>query len=114
MDQNLLSYQKHSGLYLSPEETEIMSFKYVNDLLEKSTTPERRQNALFKNQKLWQILLKILERSDCPLNESIRENLIKIGAWSISYANQALTKKISLTPLIAINCDMIEGISQKV
>lgn len=104
-------YQKQSGSYLSPREIEVMALRYVNNLLEEAEKPQQRLHALAASQKLWGTLLRGLLSTDCPLEEDVRTNLVKLGTFSLRHSNAALNSNLSLQPLIDVNNNLIEGLS---
>lgn len=104
-------YQKQSGSYLSSREVEVMAFRHVNTLLSQATDHEKKVAALAANLKLWSLLSLSVERVDCPLPPVLRDDLIKVGSWSIRYSNTAFNTPKPLQPLIDVNNDMIEGLA---
>lgn len=104
-------YQKQSGSYLSSREVEVMAFRHVNTLLTQASDHEAKVAALAANLKLWSLLSLSIERVDCPLPAILRDDLIKVGSWSMRYSNAAFNAPKDLQPLIDINNDMIEGLA---
>ncbi|GBR71264.1 flagellar biosynthesis regulator FlaF [Gluconobacter kanchanaburiensis] len=104
-------YQKQSGSYLSSREIEVMAFRHVNTLLTQAADHEAKVAALAANLKLWSLLSLSVERVDCPLPTVLRDDLIKVGSWSMRYSNAAFNAPKDLQPLIDINNDMIEGLA---
>ncbi|MBF0851881.1 flagellin assembly protein [Gluconobacter sp. R75690] len=104
-------YQKQSGSYLSSREVEVMAFRHVNTLLTQASDHEAKVAALAANLKLWSLLSLSVERVDCPLPPVLRDDLIKVGSWSMRYSNSAFNAPKDLKPLIDINNDMIEGLA---
>lgn len=104
-------YQKQSGSYLSSREIEVMAFRHVNSLLADARNHQKRTMALAANLKLWSTLAMSVERVDSPLPPVLRDDIIKVGLWSMRYSNAALNTSKDLKPLIDVNNDMIEGLS---
>jgi len=104
-------YQKQSGSYLSSREVEVMAFRHVNTLLTQAKDHDKKVAALAANLKLWSILSLSVERVDCPLPAVLRDDLLKVGSWSMRYSNAAFNAPKDLQPLVDINNDMIEGLS---
>ncbi|MBS1102455.1 flagellar biosynthesis regulator FlaF [Gluconobacter sp. Dm-62] len=104
-------YQKQSGSYLSSREIEVMAFRHVNSLLSQAKDHPKKVAALAANLKLWSLLSMSVERVDSPLPPVLRDDIIKVGLWSMRYSNAALNAPKDLQPLIDVNNDMIEGLS---
>ncbi|KXV18373.1 flagellar biosynthesis regulator FlaF [Gluconobacter oxydans] len=104
-------YQKQSGSYLSCREIEVMAFRHVNSLLADARDHQKKIMALSANLKLWSLLSMSVERVDSPLPPVLRDDIIKVGLWSMRYSNAALNTSKNLQPLIDVNNDMIEGLS---
>ncbi|GBR48930.1 flagellar biosynthesis regulator FlaF [Gluconobacter roseus] len=104
-------YQKQSGSYLSSREIEVMAFRHVNSLLADARDHQKKTMALAANLKLWSLLSMSVERNDSPLPPVLRDDIIKVGLWSMRYSNAALNASKDLKPLIDVNNDMIEGLS---
>ncbi|MBN3866886.1 flagellar biosynthesis regulator FlaF [Gluconobacter kondonii] len=104
-------YQKQSGSYLSSREMEVMAFRHVNSLLTQAKDHEKKVAALAANLKLWSILSLSVERVDCPLPSVLRDDILKVGSWSMRYSNAAFNAAKDLQPLVDVNNDMIEGLS---
>lgn len=104
-------YQKQSGSYLSSREVEVMAFRHVNTLLSQASDHAAKVAALAANMKLWSLLSLSVERVDCPLPPVLRDDLIKVGSWSMCYSNSAFNAPKDLQPLIDVNNDMIEGLA---
>lgn len=88
-----------------------MAFRHVNSLLANAKDHQKKMTALSANLKLWSLLSMSVERVDSPLPPVLRDDIIKVGLWSMRYSNAALNTSKDLKPLIDVNNDMIEGLS---
>jgi flagellar protein FlaF len=94
----------------TPRETEILAFGFCNDRLIRATTPRERIEALGKTQQLWSLLVTDLGMDGNRLPDELKQNLLQLGFWAMSYATRATLQNLPLQPLIDLHRDMIEGL----
>jgi flagellar protein FlaF len=80
------------------------------DRLTKATTPRERIDALRKTQNLWSLLVRDLGAKGNKLPNTLKQNLIRLGFWAMSYATRAMLHELSVAPLIEVNRNMIDGL----
>ncbi len=103
-------YDRSAGKSLAPRDVEASAFAFVNKLLEAGTGEQDRIVALGRNHRLWSLLLTDIGLSSNNLPPILKQDLVSIGSWSMSYSIVAMGRDISLQPLIDINHDMIEAL----
>ncbi len=94
----------------SPRETEILAFGLCNARLAKAADPRARIEALSKTHQLWSLLVRDLAMAGNNLPEKLRHELIDIGFWAMRYSTGAMTTEWSVTPLIEVNRNIMEGL----
>jgi flagellar protein FlaF len=97
----------------SPVETEILALGLCNDKLSKVQDPRSRVDALARNHALWAMFLRDLGSDHNQLPKAIKDSLVQLSLWSMAYSNLALTKALSLQPLIEVNRNIQEGLRQQ-
>ncbi len=97
----------------SPVETEILALGLCNDRLAKANDARARVEALSRNHNLWSMFLRDLSGTNNRLPQSVKDPLIQLGLWSMAYSNLALTKNLSLQPLIEVNRNIQDGLRQQ-
>ncbi|TLU72696.1 flagellar biosynthesis regulator FlaF [Lichenicoccus roseus] len=95
----------------SPREEQAIAFRLVNRKLTQADTPPTRNAALGLNHELWSILFRDLGSSENRLPPVLRQDCIRLARWSMAYSTQAVLQDLPLAPLVAINEDMVEGLS---
>ncbi len=94
----------------SPAEAEILAFGLCNDRLAKAHDGRSRIEALAQNHQLWSILVRDLGGDGNRLPAPLKEQLIGIALWSMTYSNMAIGKDLSLRPLIEVNKNISDGL----
>lgn len=103
-------YRRSAGPVLSARETEAAAFVFVNRLLEQASDSGDRIKALAKNQELWSMLMKDIGSSNNALPEILKKDLATVGLLAIRTSIAAMSDTRSLTSLMELNRDMIEGL----
>ena len=98
----------------TPQETEILAFGLCNDRLARAATPRERIEALGKTQQLWSLLVNDLGMEGNGLPDELKQNLLRLGIWAMSYSTRAILQDLPLNPLIELHRDMIEGLRGQV
>ncbi len=104
------TYRNSEASALAPREVEAAAFLFVNRALEQVDGPRSKVEALCKNQKLWSLLLKDLACSSNVLPEILKQDLVRLGTWSMAYSIRAMPGELPLQPLIDINSDMVDAL----
>ena len=104
------TYRNSEAGVLAPREVEAAAFLFVNRALEKADSARATVEALCKNQKLWSLLLKDIACSANGLPDTLKQDLVRIGTWSMAYSIRAMPGSLALQPLIDINRDMAEAL----
>ncbi len=94
----------------TPRETEAVAFGLCNARLSQASTPAERVAALHKTHLLWAILVRDLSNAGNRLPEPLRQQLLSIGVWAMSYSVAAMTNDASLQPLIEVNRNLADGL----
>ncbi len=111
---SLSRYRNASNLGgASPVETEILALGLCNDRLSRAHDTKTRVEALSRNHGLWSMFLLDLSGTSNRLPQSVKDPLIQLGLWSMAYSNLALTKNLSLQPLIEVNRNIQDGLRQQ-
>ncbi len=103
----------HQGDHLggaSPRETEILAFGLCNSRLSRAVEPRERVDALFKTHQLWSLLVRDLASDGNQLPKSLRDSLIGLGVWAMSYATAAISNDLPVDPLIEVNRNVADGL----
>ncbi len=98
---------------VSARDGEIMAFTVANTYLRECACRATRTKALHKNQQLWSLLVKDIMLSQNKLPQPVKDRLIRLAFWSMSYSIRAMGGDLPLAPLIAINADMIEALQRQ-
>ena len=106
-------YDRSAGTALPPRDLEAAAFAFVNQLLENAIDAKERVTALGRNHRLWSLLLTDIGLASNALPPILKQDLVSIGSWSMSYSIIAMGRDIPLQPLIDINFDMIEALKLK-
>ena len=83
----------------------------INSELATCTAGHARARAVGRNHQLWSILVKDLALADNGLPEPIKAHLIGLGLWSMRYSTLALLRDLPIEPLIAVNANVLDGLS---
>ena len=94
----------------TPQETEVLAFGLCNDRLRRATAPRERIEALGKTQQLWSLLVNDVGSEGNRLPDPLKQNLLRLGFWAMSYATRAMVQDLPVDPLIEVHRDMIEGL----
>jgi len=70
-------------------------------------------NALLKNQRIWNLFLVALTDENHPYPVELKAELISLGIWVNRQTQNAITNWEEANDLIALNRDIIEGLSPK-
>ena len=100
------TYRNSEAGVLAPREVEAAAFLFVNRALEQADGVRPTVEALGKNQKLWSLLLKDLACSTNALPLVLKQDLVRLGTWSMAYSIRAMPGELPLQPLIDVNRDM--------
>ena len=103
-------YRNSEAGALAPREVEAAAFLFVNRALEQADGARAKVEALCKNQKLWSLLLKDLACSTNELPEILKQDLVRLGTWSMAYSIRAMQGELSFQPLIDTNSDMVDAL----
>jgi flagellar biosynthesis regulator FlaF len=96
---------------MTARDGEIMAFTVANTYLRECASQATRTKALHKNQQLWSILVKDIMLSQNKLPQPVKDKLIRLAFWSMSYSIRAMgAADLPLAPLISINANMIEAL----
>lgn len=104
------TYRNSEAGALAPREVEAAAFLFVNRALEQVDGARSKVEALCKNQKLWSLLLKDLACSTNALPDILKQDLVRLGTWSVAYSIRAMPGELPLQPLIDINSDMASAL----
>ena len=104
------TYRNSEAGALAPREVEAAAFLFVNRALEQADGTRARVEALFKNQKLWSLLLKDLACSTNELPVILKQDLVRLGTWSMAYSIRAMGGELTVQPLIDTNGDMVDAL----
>ena len=67
-----------------------MAFTVANTYLRECASQASRTKALHKNQQLWSILVKDIMLSQNKLPQPVKDKLIRLAFWSMSYSIRAM------------------------
>ena len=94
----------------SPRDTEILAFRLCNERLEKAAAPRERIEALNKTHQLWSLLVKDLQSDGNRLPGALKEQLIGLGFWAMTYSTCAIAEDLPVQPLIDVHTNIIDGL----
>ncbi len=103
-------YGRGAEKAIPPRDLEAAAFAFVNRSLEDASSNEERVKALGRNHRLWSLLLTDIGLSSNTLPPILKQDLVSIGSWSMSYSIIAMGRDIPLQPLLDINHDMIDAL----
>ncbi len=83
----------------------------INRELETCTPGHARTRAIGRNHNLWSVLVKDLSLADNRLPEPVKAQLIGLGLWSMRYSTLALLRDLPVDPLIAVNNNVLDGLT---
>jgi flagellar protein FlaF len=107
-------YQRAGNTVASPRELEAQVFNFVNRHLkeaEAGSDVPKRIHALHRNHKLWSLLVKDVAHTGNRLPEPLKQNILRLGFWAMSYSTLAIAKPMELEPLISVNQHMIDALT---
>ena len=105
------TYSRNSDLAgATPRETEAVAFGLCNARLSQASTSAERIAALHKTHMLWGILVRDLSHAGNRLPPQLRQQLLGIGVWAMSYSVAAMASDASLQPLIEVNRNLADGL----
>lgn len=106
-------YDRTAETTTPPRDLEAAAFAFVNQLLENAVENKERITALGRNHRLWSLLLTDVGLSSNALPPILKQDLVTIGSWSMSYSIIAMGRDLPLQALVQINNDMIEALRMK-
>lgn len=112
MRHGLNQYQNPILQAASPRESEAIAFRMSNAALSSAVDAIARIRALHRNHQLWSSVVKNVALESNPLPATLKEQLAGLGAWAMAYSVSAMTKDLSLDPLIAVNRNISDGLHQ--
>lgn len=105
-------YQSAQSLAETPQEIELRVFGAVTGGLEAAGEDVgRRADALYRNLRLWSMLQADLTSPGNALPEPLKHSLLALARFAQHYSYKAIGSEAPLAPLIAINRQMMEGLS---
>ena len=72
-----------------------------------------RIRALGHNHDLWSALVKDMAGANNRLPDGLKTELIQLGAWSMRYSTLAILNGLPVEPLIEVNRNIADGITQQ-
>lgn len=94
----------------SPQEAEILAFGLCNARLSNAHESRTRIEALNKNHSLWSLLVRDLSGQANQLPAQLKQSLLDLGFWVMSYSLAAMGRELPLQPLIDVNQNILEGL----
>lgn len=94
----------------SAQEAEILAFGLCNNRMQCAADANARIDALHQNHRLWSALVRDLASEGNALPADLKQQLIGLGIWSMSYGTQAVIENLPLTPLIEVNRNLMDGL----
>ena len=94
----------------SAREAEILAFSLCNARMHNAADTPSRIAALHQNHQLWSALVRDLSGDANQLPLEIKQQLIALGLWSMRYGTLATAQDLPLTPLIAVNRNIADGL----
>lgn len=109
------SYQNTSlALKGSRQQESEMLTRINTELIRAASKPENvadYNNALLRNQRIWNIFLVALTDENHPYPITLKAELISLGIWVNRQTQKAISSRQEVDGLIALNRDIIEGLS---
>lgn len=110
MNYGARQYQRAAATVVSPRGTEMAAFAAINARLTTAADEIDRVKALSRNHELWSVLMKDIALSSNPLPEILKQDLTRLGFFSMRYSTLAISQGLPVKPLVDINDQMIEGL----
>ncbi|MEM7530279.1 MAG: flagellar biosynthesis regulator FlaF [Pseudomonadota bacterium] len=108
------AYGNASKVLGTPRSIEYQAFARVNGQLTAAAGPEgdfpRLAAALWDNQRLWTALIADLASSDNALPETLRAQLISLGAFVMNHSRRVVAREAEAGPLLEINAAVMRGL----
>jgi len=110
------AYKRANSATEKPSQTEYRLFAEITRELEQamssSAAPTDRILAAFRNSQLWLTLKTDLISEQNKLDVHIKAGLISLAIWVEKLSAEAIRGEIDLSPLIDVNKDIMQGLSQ--
>lgn len=110
MQYGLRQYQNPILQAATPRESDAIAFRMSNAALVSAMDAADRVRALYRNHQLWSGVVKSVALEGNQLPRLLKEQLAALGTWAMAYSVAAMTKDLSLEPLIAVNRNIGEGL----
>ena len=110
------AYKQANLAVEKPTQTEYRIFAEITRELENALSseaaPADRIKAAFRNSQLWLTLKTDLVSEHNKLDKNLKAGLISLAIWVEKESAKAIHGKIDLRPLINVNKDIMQGLSQ--
>jgi flagellar protein FlaF len=115
---SLQAYQKAQRHAESPREMEYRLFGQVTHALieadkENRSDFKKLMDALDWNRRLWSTLAVDCSGSANQLPPALRAQIISLSLWVSRFSSEAARSRASLKPLIDVNRNIMQGLSQR-
>ena len=112
---SISAYRRQKEAAETPRELECRAFSIVIGKLTdaKKTGGQALIDACFLNSQLWTALTVDLALADNPLPDDLKARLISLAIWVQRYTPQAMGGTAPVDPLIAVNRNVLDGLSTK-
>lgn len=110
---SIAAYRRRKEAAETPRELECRAFSTViGKLIDGKKNGGRALiDACYLNSQLWTTLMVDLSLADNALPADLKARLISISIWVQRYTPEAMRGTVSPDPLIAVNRNMLEGLS---
>jgi flagellar biosynthesis activator protein FlaF len=107
------AYRKSSAAAENPIQTEYRIFAEITRELEAAAFGKdaaKQIKAVYRNSQLWLTLQADLVSDENHMDIELKAGLISLAIWVGKYTSPALKIGADLTPLIAVNKQIMEGL----
>lgn len=104
------AYSRASQLAADPRDTEYRAFGLVIGKLMAADSPAKMVEAVYMNNRLWNILAADLASPDNRLPQDLRGRLISLALWSLKYGAKVMAGEAEVSPLIQVNKEIMAGL----
>lgn len=112
------AYKKANMAVEKPTQTEYRIFAEITRELESAAPdtaePTARIKAAYRNSQLWLTLKTDLMSEHNKLDKHLKAGLISLAIWVEKESIKAIRGNTDLLPLIEVNKDIMQGLSQSV
>ncbi|WP_033921507.1 flagellar biosynthesis regulator FlaF [Sphingomonas sp. 37zxx] len=112
---SLNAYERARNIIETPRQAERrLMWQITGDMIEARDAGHSRGQlmpALHRNRELWHTFSAVCGTTGNELPPTARASIISLALWVDQFTSDVIAGRESIDDLIAVNCDIIEGLS---